>query len=169
MSGIAVRPAAARDRRSIVDINAGGVPGVAAIGGEELAWLSRPSVHFLVAEADARVGGYLCALAPDAPYDAEEFRWFQARHADFLYVDQVAVAAASRGRGVGRMLYAELVRIARRSGRPRIVCEVNLEPPNPGSLAFHARLGFREVGTLAVADGRMVSLQERDVGATAPR
>ena len=28
-------------------------------------------------------------------------------------------------------------------------CEVNLAPPNPESLKFHARIGFREVGRQA--------------------
>ena len=27
-----------------------------------------------------------------------------------------------------------------------LCCEVNLEPPNPGSLRFHHRIGFTEVG-----------------------
>ena len=27
-----------------------------------------------------------------------------------------------------------------------LCCEVNLEPPNPGSLRFHQRIGFTEVG-----------------------
>jgi predicted GNAT superfamily acetyltransferase len=27
-----------------------------------------------------------------------------------------------------------------------VTCEVNLDPPNPESLAFHARLGFARVG-----------------------
>jgi predicted GNAT superfamily acetyltransferase len=38
---------------------------------------------------------------------------------------------------------------------------VNIEPPNPGSDAFHAGRGFVEVGTQWVADGtKRVSLRE---------
>ena len=43
---------------------------------------------------------------------------------------------------------------------PRIVCEVNVVPPNPGSLAFHKTLGFSKVGQLSVHDGREVVLLE---------
>jgi predicted GNAT superfamily acetyltransferase len=34
-----------------------------------------------------------------------------------------------------------------------IVCEVNLDPPNPASDAFHAALGFAEVGTAVIDNG----------------
>jgi predicted GNAT superfamily acetyltransferase len=34
-----------------------------------------------------------------------------------------------------------------------VTCEVNLDPPNPRSLAFHERLGFREVGRQATKGG----------------
>ncbi len=33
-------------------------------------------------------------------------------------------------------------------------CEVNLEPPNPVSDAFHEALGFTEVGRAAIHDGK---------------
>ena len=35
---------------------------------------------------------------------------------------------------------------ARAARHDRVVCEVNLVPPNPGSDAFHDRMGFAEVG-----------------------
>jgi predicted GNAT superfamily acetyltransferase len=42
-----------------------------------------------------------------------------------------------------------------------VTCEFEVIPPNPASSAFHARFGFREVGTHWVAQGRKkVSLQE---------
>ena len=34
-----------------------------------------------------------------------------------------------------------------------VVCEVNREPPNPASDAFHAALGFSEVGLAAIHGG----------------
>ncbi len=39
-----------------------------------------------------------------------------------------------------------LINMARADGHTKIVCEVNLDPPNPGSDAFHDQMGFVEVG-----------------------
>ena len=40
----------------------------------------------------------------------------------------------------------------------------NTDPPNPGSDAFHARLGFHEVGRAFLADrGKSVRYLEREV------
>jgi len=53
-----------------------------------------------------------------------------------------------------RSLYAELFERAQSAGHQTVVCEVNSDPPNPGSDAFHARLGFVEVGTAQIHGGR---------------
>jgi predicted GNAT superfamily acetyltransferase len=39
-------------------------------------------------------------------------------------------------------------------GLVRIGCEVNIQPPNPASLAFHTRIGFRDIGRQAFVPGR---------------
>lgn len=58
----------------------------------------------------------------------------------------VYVAEARRGAGVGRALMAELAGRAARSGRSALVAAIGAD--NAASLAFFARLGFREVGRL---------------------
>ncbi len=42
---------------------------------------------------------------------------------------------------------------ARQAGQTRVVCEVNLDPPNPASDAFHANMGFVEIGQAAIHNG----------------
>ena len=42
----------------------------------------------------------------------------------------------------------------RAAGHDIVACEVNLDPPNPGSLAFHAALGFEDVGTASIYGGK---------------
>ncbi|HEX5692557.1 MAG TPA: GNAT family N-acetyltransferase, partial [Roseiflexaceae bacterium] len=98
-------------------------------------------------------------------YDGEEFGWFREHFAHFLYVDQVAIAEAARRLGVGAQLYAAAETFARERGLDRILCEVNLEPPNPISLAFHERQGFAEVGVMSTGDGRIVSLRVKEMDA----
>jgi uncharacterized protein len=96
---------------------------------------------------------FLLAFDQDAAYDSPNFIWFRERFDRFLYVDRVIVGANYRRSGLGRLLYEDLFRRAERLGFRRIACEVNIRPPNPVSDAFHARLGFAEVGTATTPDG----------------
>ncbi len=100
--------------------------------------------------------GFLIAFDQDADYESPNFLWFRGRLPRFVYIDRVAVAEAARGRGIARKLYDDLFAKARNAGHDRIVCEVNLDPPNRVSDAFHARLGFSEIGRATLADGKVV-------------
>jgi len=95
----------------------------------------------------------LIAFDEAAAYDSPNFLWFRARYRRFVYVDRVVVAAAARGRGHARRLYEALFAAAGAAGHGRVVCEVNEDPPNPASDAFHARLGFVEVGAATLPGG----------------
>ena len=99
------------------------------------------------------VEAFIISFDQDADYDGVNFQWFRDRYERFVYVDRVVVAPEARGRGHARRLYADLFHQARRAGRDRIVCEVNSSPPNPVSDAFHASLGFEEVGLASIHGG----------------
>ncbi|WP_371054784.1 GNAT family N-acetyltransferase [Rhodosalinus sp. K401] len=105
--------------------------------------------------------GFLIAFDEGAAYDSPNFRWFKARYPAFVYVDRVIVDPAARGRGLARRLYAALYDATRASGRSLIACEVNVAPPNPASLAFHAREGFDAVGEGAFLPGKRVAYMLR--------
>jgi predicted GNAT superfamily acetyltransferase len=96
---------------------------------------------------------FLIALDQGAAYGSPNFLWFRDRYPRFVYVDRVVTAPACRGRGFARALYADLFAAAEAAGHDRVVCEVNSDPPNPASAAFHAGLGFREVGAASLAPG----------------
>lgn len=157
MNPTVVRAAQQQDFEAILAINAEGQPGVSALTHSELvSALTSGSVW--VAEGTAGLAGYLIVYRSDAMYDGEEFAWFQSRYGPFLYIDQVAVAQQHRRAAVGFQLYQIAERAAREQGVFSLVCEVNLDPPNPVSLAFHTRNNFREVGILDTQDGRKVTL-----------
>lgn len=135
----------------------------------ELSWLDEDRFRHLIAQAllALRVGddAMLIAFDQDARYDSPNFLWFRERFERFVYVDRVVVAGAARGRGLARMLYGALFAHAAAAGHARVVCEVNLDPPNPASDAFHAALGFAEVGTGVLADGlKTVRYLSRAIG-----
>ena len=124
----------------------------------ELSWLEPARLEYLVGEAllARRIGeldAFLLAFDQNARYDSPNFLWFRARYPRFAYVDRIVVAASARGRGCARRLYDDLFEHAVRMGHDRIVCEVNQNPPNPVSDAFHAASGFVEVGTANIYDG----------------
>jgi predicted GNAT superfamily acetyltransferase len=126
---------------------------------QALSWLDRDRLCHLVAEAffAGRVGGVdglLIAFDQNADYDSPNFLWFQSRFSHFVYVDRVAVAPEARGRGLARSLYLKLFSKAAQSGHDKVFCEINLTPPNPESDAFHAALGFKEIGSGSVHGGQ---------------
>ena len=113
----------------------------------ELSWLEPDRLVQLVSTAwlalrIGNVAAFLLAFDHEAAYDAGNFLWFRARHARFVYIDRVVVAASARGRGHARRLCDAVFRRASDAGHDRIVCEVNVVPPNPVSAAFHAAQGF---------------------------
>lgn len=125
----------------------------------ELSWLEPDDLRHLIAEAfyAQSVGGcdaFLIAFDQDADYKSPNFQWFRARYRRFVYVDRVVVSPAARGRGLARTLYRDLFERAEAAGHTIVTCEVNAEPPNPASDAFHAALGFSVVGTAAIHDGK---------------
>ena len=124
----------------------------------ELSWLEPEKLRRLVARSflARRIGqadAFLLAFDQDADYDSPNFLWFRARFRRFVYVDRVVVASHARGRGYARELYEDLFQHAVRVGHDRIVAEINLEPANPVSDAFHAALGFTEVGRGSIHGG----------------
>lgn len=124
----------------------------------ELSWLEPARLTTLVGRAfhARRIGAaeaFLLAFDQDADYDSPNYLWFRARYPRFVYIDRVAVAATARGRGHARRLYADLIAAAKLAGHSMVVCEVNSAPPNPASDAFHAALGFTEVGQAEIHGG----------------
>jgi len=124
----------------------------------ELSWLEAGELSALIGEAfyARRIGdldAFLLAFDQSAGYSSPNSRWFQARFPRFIYVDRIAVAAHARGRGHARKLYEDLFQAATKAGHAIVTCEVNSDPPNPASDAFHSALGFSEVGQAAIHDG----------------
>ncbi len=104
----------------------------------------------------------LIAFDQDADYHSPNFKWFQGRRPRFVYVDRIIVAGTHRGKGLAGDLYRDLFERAHVAGHDRVVCEVNLVPPNPGSDAFHDRMGFAEVGRATLGDaGKTVRYLEK--------
>ena len=129
----------------------------------ELGRMLKGAFHFAI-EGDGN-DGLLISFDQDADYASPNFLWFKARYPRFVYVDRIIVAVHARGRGLARVFYQELFDRALSVGHERVVCEVNLDPPNPGSLAFHDALGFVTMGEAVLGNGKTVRYLERALNA----
>ena len=155
MTAVTVRDATAADAVAVLALNNANTPHVNALTTEEFAWLASHAAYYRVATDETGVVGFALCLAAGREYWSENYKWFAARYAEFLYLDRVVVASHVRRLGVGRALYADLHRAA--AGRwPRVTLEVNLRPPNPGSVAFHEGLGYLRVGVREYDSGASV-------------
>lgn len=128
---------------------------------KELSDLDAPALDRLIETAfwASSVNGgdaFIITFDQDADYHSPNFGWFKARYPRFVYVDRIAVSGPARGRGLAHRLYRSLFEEACRRGHSVIVCEVNIDPPNLPSDAFHGAHGFEEVGRAVLASGKTV-------------
>jgi len=130
----------------ILAMNNAAVPNVNHAEPQELAELITMS-ELTVALADGdTVLGFVLTMPPGVGYQSDNYRWFSEHYDEFVYVDRIVVSDEARNRGIGAELYKLVFEHAAEHDIPSVTCEVNLDPPNPGSLRFHQRLGFVEVG-----------------------
>jgi len=155
MTTIVLRAIETADLRPVAALNDREVPRVGPLGVHGLRdQLPRCDLALVAAEGEAIVG-FVLALAPGADYPSMNYRWFEQRGTDHLYVDRVVVAAAHRQRGIAGMLYDAVEARARETSRAEVGCEVNIRPPNPTSMTFHLGRGFVEVGRQDTTGGAL--------------
>ena len=152
------------DRSQLRDIDEADLDSLLALNNAhalETSLLTRVRLARMIGEAfSARTTDHATALLiafdQSADYDSPNFLWFRERYRTFVYVDRIVVGAALRGQGIARRLYEDLFVQAGERDHDLVCCEVNREPPNPASDAFHAARGFVELGRAQVGAGKEV-------------
>lgn len=148
------------DFKAILALNEAQVQQTSPMDLARLRLLVGMSVYCKVVIVQERVAAFLIALREGVPYENDNYNWFTTRFPRFLYVDRIVVDAQFAGLRIGSKLYENLFAFARTEGIGRIVCEYNVDPPNPASRRFHDKFGFKELGSQWVANGtKQVSLQ----------
>jgi predicted GNAT superfamily acetyltransferase len=154
-----LRPITERDVPEVLALNEANVELLAPMDatrlGELQSWASRADVI----EVEGTVAGFVITMGPGTDYDSPNYRWFAQRYgAEFQYLDRIVLTDAFRRRGLASAVYEVVEADAAAAGR--LTLEVNAEPPNPASLAFHAGRGYTEVGRLG-AQGKTVALMAK--------
>ena len=129
--------------------------------------------------AGSTVAGFIIAFDGGKNYTSPNYRFFQNKYGvgKFVYVDRIVVTPNMHGRAIGRTLYKRVVELTASSEKSAdaeeeqaapltLCCEVNLQPPNPDSIAFHDKLGFSSVGEQETEGGaKRVTLLTRKLAA----
>jgi predicted GNAT superfamily acetyltransferase len=155
------------DWPTLLELNASSVRELSELDEQRLESLLSWAERGVAVENRGAIVAFAVAIAPGAPYDSDNYRWFGGRFERFLYLDRIVVSDAMRRRGIGGRLYDEMEATA--ASFERMVCEVNLHPPNEASLAFHSSRGYVEVGRLEHPGGRVVALLKKELAAQAHR
>ena len=119
--------------------------------GSAVAVFTPPGLPELSERAEARLEALITdRLGAHGPAVLETFERFEAAvpvGRSFYYLSFLATDPASRGRGLGMGLLAELAGLADRTGRPTY-----LESTNPDNDRRYRRLGFEARGRFATPD-----------------
>ena len=156
MLGVAVLP-------RVVEINDANTPGVGELALAELQKDLKNSLHALAIDNElGEVCAFCITFAPDAPDGGANHQWFAERYESFVYLDRIAIDSDHQNHGLGALLYQFVEQKMLNSvDHLLLCCEVNLEPPNPGSLRFHKRIGFSECGVESTAPGYVVTYLQK--------
>ena len=135
------------DVESIWSINEQGLPGTGQVSKQEISTLLEISTLSLGEFRDEELIGFVICLSPGTDYGSLNYAWFNQRYDKFLYVDRIAVSIEFQNQKIGSILYEHVKKQAEEMDVP-VTAEVNIHPPNPGSMRFHERHEFEQVGVL---------------------
>ena len=149
----------------VLEINNANTPGVSELTLSELETYIKNCLHALAIDNEhGEVCAFCITFAPDAPDAGTNHQWFAERYKSFVYLDRIAIDSNHQNRGLGALLYQSVEQQMLNSAEHSLLCcEVNLEPPNPGSLRFHKRIGFTEVGQYSPQESYLVSMLSKNL------
>jgi predicted GNAT superfamily acetyltransferase len=156
-----LRPITEHDHADVLALNERNVDLLAPMDEARLRQLQAVADYAHVIDVHGRFAGFVLTFSSGAAYDGENFAWFGERYADFCYLDRVVVQEDHRRQGLGTHVYDLLEEHAAQSS-PLFTLEVNLDPPNLPSLAFHRARGFEEVGRRD-SHGHVVSMMAKSL------
>ena len=146
-----IRKAKTSDLTGVLEMNEAALPHVSSVCLSDMERYLEQADPFLVIEKDGELSGFMIVLQKGLDYESLNYQFFCNNYESFDYVDRIVIGEKFRGQKLGTGLYSYLFQ---ESDKKMITCEVNLRPPNPGSLAFHKSLGFNKVAEQETEGGK---------------
>lgn len=101
---------------------------------------------YVICDDDGTPHAYACITArPEPAYDCPNACWLS--HGGYMVIHRLAVSAASRGRGLARMMLMRAEELCRRSGIGSIRIDTNHD--NAEMLGLVSSLGYASCGTVS--------------------
>lgn len=164
---ISIRDVREHELDSVLALNNAAGPTILPLDATRAREFYQTATYFRVAEVDGHLAGFLIGFDQSANHASSNFRWFRQHHPEFVYIDRVVVASSRRGRGLGRVFYADVQSFSEVRA-PLLACEVFLEPRNDVAVLFHGTYGFHEVGQQVMPEtGLRVSLLAKELASYA--
>ena len=158
---IVIRELKEEDLRAAFLINQANVPAVGEETFQSFKALWQCSCVALVIELDSVVEGFCIAMDGDSTYQSPNYLYFKENYKNFIYLDRIALASSAQNQGFGPQLYEYVI-----NHFPSMVfftLEVNIKPPNEGSLRFHKREGFEVIAEEETRPGKIVALMVKNI------
>lgn len=144
---------------AVLALNNAAVPHVNELSAADFAVLhSQCDFSYCIAKQDTIKGFVIGFCDHNKSYAGFHLQWFQARYENFLYIDRIVVNPDYRGLGIGDQLYAEAIKWCTEKNIKQLTCEVNDQPPNPGSHRFHQKIGFDKIESIGNPAGKTVCM-----------
>lgn len=134
------------DLPSILELNQISQPHLSSLTLKRLTELAEMTFHFRVIKIKGIIAAFILGMEEGQAYSSKNYAWISERYDSFYYIDRIAVAKEYQRQGLGKALYEDVQSFAFKMKKPIMACEVNINPPNSGSILFHQKFGFLPIG-----------------------
>jgi len=154
--GLTLRPVEPRDHAFVIELNRLHEHLTAPMDEDRLLALLAWAERAVVIDLEGSPAGFVFLFSAGTDYDSASYVELGRLFDEFTYLDRIVIDEAFHRRGLGTAVYDELEAQAVR----RMVLEVNIDPPNEASLAFHRARGYRGVAEFGPADHRVLQMSK---------
>ena len=124
------------DHEALLALNNASTPAVNPLTLVELKSILSIAEKCWIEEINGKLLAALIIIGPDQNYSSDNYTWLETQFSNYCYVDRIMVDQNHKRKGFGNKLYQELEKYAECNDARTLLCEVNLEPPNPQSLSL---------------------------------